>query len=340
MRHLRRWAVCCCIHFFDLQTGEVLWYYENHSPGWVLDLVFCDEKLKVFTGKSESTKKYGYSLNFEGELTEEDEKELKRVRTISQGSIREAFHTLKGLLTSPDKERVWKGLRQLEMCTHRFRKHIGLLIPYILPHLREEDGELFNLSKDVILYFAEIDPDAVEPAVKIILKRIEEGTDRGRVNDLRLLGMLGKIEMQWVEDQIPKVIEDLKNSSNWNVQRFAAEALGQIGSMNPELVKESIPLLAEKLSGFDQWVRDAALAALGNIGEKRPQLIRDTLPAIISCLKGSRSYIRKHAAHALGQIAEKNPAYVQSAIPILKRMSEEDSDEKVRLAAKRTLQKI
>lgn len=360
------------IYFFDSENGELKWSYENHSREPVLGLSIFDGRVEVWTGKSGATKKHDYSLDFEGGLTEEDVQKLKQVRAISKGKIEDSINLLIEFLRSPDKSQVRKGLKELRLLTRRFKNCERLLTPYVSSHLSDEDEEISQLSEDIILRFGERNPDAIEPAVQTILTRIEERSNRYRENDLRILGMLGRIKPQWVENQIPVIIDDLANSPSWNARRFAAFALGDIGSVDPEAVKESIPILARYLGSSDWWlpelrkaekeeisvpgitisislgegpdpeiwVRDATIAALGNIGGKSPEIVKDAIPMIISCLERPEPYTRKKAVVALGQIAKIGSNYVESAIPTLERMAREDPNTKVMLEAKRLLEKI
>jgi HEAT repeat protein len=359
------------IYFFDIENGKLKWSYKNHSREPVLGLSISNGRVEVLTGKSGATKKYDYSLTLEGRPSRQDFVKLLQVRTISRGKIEDSIRMLIGVLRSPNKDQVRKGLKELRVLTHRFKKYERLLTPYVSPHLIDKDEEISQLSEDIILKFGERDPEAIEPAVWTILKRIEEHPKKYRENDLRILGMLGRIKPQWVENQIPIIIADLKNSSSWNARRFAAFALGEIGSLNSELVKESIPTLAKYLGSSDWWlpkikeaekeeisvqgikisislggpdpevwVRDAAISALGNIGGKSPEMVKDTIPMIISCLGRPEPYTRKRAVVALSQIAKKGRIYVESTIPILKTMVREDHDKKVVLEAKRLLESI
>lgn len=360
------------VYFFDNENGELKWSYKNHSREPVLGLSISDGKVKVWTGKSGATKKYNYSLTPEGRLSKEDVVRVRQVESISKSKIEDSVKTLIGFLRSPDKDNVRKGLKELRVLTHRFRKFERLLTPYISSHLSDEDEEISQLSEDIILKFGQRDPDAIEPAVQTILKRIKERPNRYRENDLRILGMLGRIKPQWVKNQIPVIVSDLRNSSSWNSRRFAAYALGDIGSVDPELVEKSVPILARYLGSSDRWllklreaekeeisvegmtisislgggpspevwVRDAAIVALGNIGERNPEIVKGTIPSIISCLKRSELYTRKKAVVALGQIAKTGRSYLEPAISTLERMAKEDPDRKVKLEAKRLLESI
>lgn len=253
--------------------------------------------------------------------------------------------------------------------TSRFNKYAKLLTPHVSRHLLDEDEEIAQLSEDIIIKFGEKNPDAIEPAVQTVLKRIKDRPGY-RENDLRTIGKLGKIKPEYVENHISKIMSDIKSSPEWNVRRFAAYALGDIGSTNPEVVKEALPILAMYLSSSEWWlphlkeaekrknsvggitfsfsleedpevwVRDAAILALGNIGERNPEIVKSTIPKIISCLKRRQPYTHKRAVVTLGQIAKTDSSSIELALPTLEKMAREEHDEKVKIEAKRLLENI
>lgn len=359
------------IYFFDVEKSKLKWVYKNHSRDVVLKLSISNNKVEVWTGKSKASSRYDYSLNLKGELSVEDIEKVRKIKTISQGPIEDSLRTLIQLLSSSDKEQVRRGLKELYSVAFRFKKFEKLLVPYVIPYIMDKDEEISKLSEGIILKFGRRNPDAIKPAVETILKRIKVRPDRYRDRDLYVLGILGKIRPRWVANEIPIIINDLKQSKFWQVRRWAAIVVGMIGSADPNLVKDSIPILAKYLGDAKWWlselkelakkdmevaasfltaqmlgvkpeveVRNAAIGALGDIGEKNPEAVKDIIPMITSCLKCPEAYTRKKAIIALGQIAKKGDNYVRSAIPVLEKMAKKDPNEKVRLEAKRLLESI
>jgi hypothetical protein len=356
------------IHFFDINNCELKWSYKNHSREVVLGLSFLDDKIRVMTGKSVATRKYNFSLDFLGNLGEEDAMRLEQVRKISKGVIEDSISMLVSFLDSSDKNQVLRGLNELRASTSRFNKHSRVLAAHVANHILDEDKEISQISEDTILKFGEKDAGAVEPAVQTILKRIDTFPDEYQENDLRLLGMLGKIKPQWIRNRIPWIIGKLRNSAMWNERRFAAISIGMIGSTDPELVKEAVPIIEKYLGdgkwwvseivnktkldskvsidlnvaygmGVDPevWVRDAAIGSLGDIGEQDPEIVKDTIPEIIRCLSRSEQYTRKKAIYALNQISKKGRVYVEPVIPILQEIYKNDKDDKVKSEAQKLL---
>jgi len=335
------------IYFFDVDKAKLMWSYKNHSFKEVFGLYISDTKIQVWIDdrrrmydKSLTTRKHDYSLNFEGRPSEEDTEKVKQIKTISEGAIEESIDTLIRFLRSPEKDQVLKGLEELWFWRYRFQNYVKLLTPHVSSHLLDDDERISQLSEDIIIcFFGDKDPSAIEPAVPTILRKIEERPSTRREDDFRKLAILGRINPQWVKNQIPMIIDSLKNDKSWEVRRSAAWTLGWIGSADPELVKEFVSLLRAHAQ-VEPLVRNTVIRVLGNIGEKSPQTVKDAIPTIISCLSSRSRETRKSAVAALDKIAKKDPIYVGSAIPILEKMAREDPYKEVMSEAKRLLESI
>jgi hypothetical protein len=349
------------IYLFDVDKRELIWRYQNHSRKSALGLKIDDTGIQVFTGSSTATRKLDYSLDFKGELSDRDAETLNKVRTISEGNITDSINTITSFLKSSDKMEVKKGLEELRLPKSRFKNYSNELILCISVHVLDDDEEISQLAEDVILRFGEKNPDAIDPAVEIMLKRIDEYPRKIHENDLFTLGKIGKIKPQAVKTRIPKIINDLETSPHWNERRFAAYALGMIGSADQESVKESIPILAKYLEDSkwtkrvdsddaivdnmmqmepDVWVRDAAILALGEIGEKNAEIVKDVIPKIVACLRRRESYTRKRVVVTLGQIGKSDRSLIEPYFKHLEKIIKEDSDEKVRFEAKKVYESL
>ncbi|RLF07067.1 MAG: hypothetical protein DRJ69_07465, partial [Thermoprotei archaeon] len=359
------------VYFFDIETRELKWSYKNPRKEAIIDVSISDDKIHVWIGKSEVSKRIGYSLDFEGQLTGEYIESLEKLKTISTGPIEKSIETLISLLESNDNEQVLDGLKELKANIRRLAKYAEQLTSHISRHLDSEDKKIAELSRDVMVRLGKLAPDAIEPYVEAIIKSAENMASKYSVEPLFTLGELGEINPKWVKDKIPMIIESLKGHKFWNMRRFAAIAIGQIGSKDPNLVKDAIPILAKYLGSSDwwlpqlielaekdkdveidlattqgmgvnleSWIRDAALYALGEIGGCRPELIKDVIPSIISCLRRPEGYTRKSAIKALGKIAEKERSYVKPAIHILKKIADKDPDEGARRESAKLVRKL
>ena len=87
------------------------------------------------------------------------------------------------------------------------------------------------------------------------------------------------------------LIRSLRSVPTINLQRRAAEVLGEIGS------KKAVKALREALKDKNRWVRESAAEALGKIGDLR------AVEALEKALKDSWPHTRVNAAEALNKLA-------------------------------------
>jgi MinD-like ATPase involved in chromosome partitioning or flagellar assembly len=93
--------------------------------------------------------------------------------------------------------------------------------------------------------------------------------------------------------RLQRVFESLTSSASRD-RAYAAEVLGEIGPVTPEVV----PALITALSDADAEVRSKAASALREIGPVTPEVV----PALITALSDADAEVRSKAASALGNI--------------------------------------
>jgi HEAT repeat protein len=152
-----------------------------------------------------------------------------------------------------------------------------------------------------------------------------------------MLGELGSVNPAWVKDEQPFIMEKLVESKVWNERRYAALAMGSIGSSEPSFAKDAIPIMigyvahpkevARELGNLAKadpkvsidlgvaasmgadpavWLQDACIDAFGIIGEKSPESVDGAIALLESIAKEDNSpYTRTKAAHALDLIRRK-----------------------------------
>lgn len=106
----------------------------------------------------------------------------------------------------------------------------------------------------------------------------------------------------------PETLVNVFESSNPDARRIAAQALGEIGSI------DSVADILSLLNDPDELVRSAAAAALGQIGSAA------AVPALLELLQEDSSKVRQDAAIALGRLtsSQANPdvvAALAAALP-------------------------
>lgn len=156
--------------------------------------------------------------------------------------------------------------------------------------------------------------DIGKPAVKPLLKSLEDGKWKIRWYASEILGEIGDEEavqeliatmgdensgvrsksmlalVEIGEYSVDPLIKALSNE-NWQIRRQAADALGVIGT------KKAVNPLIETLRDENLWVKKSAAESLGNIGDKRA-----TKP-LKNILKEDNSEVREAVSDALGKLS-------------------------------------
>lgn len=365
------------IYFFDVESGALKWRFRNPSAKVAAGLSFSqNNEIFVYTARLGTGQSHDYSLTLEGRLSEESAREFEKLKQVREGAVEESLDALTKFLNSSDSSKILKGLHAAQSLIYRKDRKYNRqeIIPYLLPHVESGDIEISKFSVKLLLQIGKNSPKSIENVVPRIIKKCKEWSNIRFEGEYAImtLGEIGILNSNWAMDAMPLIINRLENSLVWNERRFAASAVGQIGRVNLELVKNAIPILARYLGKSDWWlpqfeetpketidvhgikisistggspnpevwVRDAALGALGDIGENDPEAVKDTIPMIVSCLQRPEPYTRKKAIVALSQIAKKGRTYVELVFPTLEEIAQKDSDQKVRLEAKRVLESI
>ncbi|MHA1792021.1 MAG: HEAT repeat domain-containing protein [Promethearchaeota archaeon] len=112
-------------------------------------------------------------------------------------------------------------------------------------------------------------------------------------------------ELQEIQDKktakiLEPFLEEIRESSDWEIKNKAIVILGTLGS------KHSVNVLSQYLQDDNVMVRESAAYALGQIGDKR------SVPGLISALSDSEYTVRENAANALSRIGD--PRAIDSLI--------------------------
>lgn len=123
-------------------------------------------------------------------------------------------------------------------------------------------------------------------------------------------------------EDIPKYIEQLKQSSKAKDRAFAAEQIGKRGQIQVNDVKDALdPLLTTLKKDIDPTVRRAAAAALGNIAAEPDKAV----PALADALKDRSPEVHLAALTALGQFG----ADAKKALPAMRQYAKKKNDKKI-----------
>jgi HEAT repeat protein len=200
---------------------------------------------------------------------------------------------------------------------------------------------------------------------KVITREIAKLTEELKAEDatirlkaaLTVTGLAQQLKEKDYKAKLRSTVEPLiflLKDSDSQIRAVASAALGEIGdnSAVEPLIKALLdveaevrfnsvynlgdlkdkravePIISLLKVESDAYIRTAAAEALGKIKDKR------AVEPLISALKDEDGAVRAAAAEALGKLGS------QKAIASLKRLAKEDSREEVRLAAKKSLDKL
>jgi len=213
--------------------------------------------------------------------------------------------------------------------------NIGSVNPYIVadhvPRLIEllDDDIASDNAAYALACIAGENPDLVKDGIpKLINVLLVSENPITQVGVARVLGKIGSKEPELITKAVPKMISLLKTGisdgshvtilgeESKEIKRgFVAQALGEIGLGNPELVKDAVPFLIKLLKSPIDYVRALAAEALGNIGGVNPEFVSEAVPNLKKLIEDSKIMVKGKAVEALGDIGSKNPKLIADLIP-------------------------
>ena len=142
------------------------------------------------------------------------------------------------------------------------------------------------------------------------------------------LGKLTKEKNKW-KDSIPYVSSLLKHESV-KIQAKALWLLAEMGLEYPELVKESIPVIASFCDSQESILRERALNALGRIGRGDYQLIEPYWEDLFRFAVDKEPNVRLSFIWASENIATNTPDIYAEHMHVFEKLLH-DQDDKVRM---------
>lgn len=109
--------------------------------------------------------------------------------------------------------------------------------------LNSKQTQISNAAESLLLTIAKKDYGNVSDIMKGYVKKIQREQDVHA--ESHLIGEIASIDIELVKPLLPKLIKNLKDQPEWNARRVSAFNIGVIGSKNPELVKDAIPIMIE-----------------------------------------------------------------------------------------------
>lgn len=193
-------------------------------------------------------------------------------------------------------------------------------LPRLVKELGEEDWRIRNAAAAAL---GEMGATGVK-TIPYLVKMLTDSDKRIRET---AIASLGKIHPKWRETKgtrkaIPHFLNAL-GDSKWIVRVSAVEALGEIGPP----AADTAPYLMKALKDSILDVQNAAKAALDKVDPEEKHRDQEA--------EAAKKYVSSEAEELLGDIDPGSPEAIQHLVKTLA-----DSDRKVRMTAKETLEKM
>ena len=144
------------------------------------------------------------------------------------------------------------------------------------------------------------------------------------------LGVLTKEKDRW-EESIPYVSSLLTHDSV-KMQAKALWLLGEMGLIYPQYVQDTVPSIASFLDKPEQLLRERAVNALGRIGRGDFRVIEAYWNQMFRFASDEEAKVRLSFIWASENIATNTPDIYEDHIPVFEKLLH-DTDDKVRMEA-------
>ena len=143
------------------------------------------------------------------------------------------------------------------------------------------------------------------------------------------IGQLASIDIELVRSLIPALKEAIRNHEEWNSRRFAAFNLGVIGEKHPEIVEDIVPILISYIKSPFQ---------ISKLESEKIEI--EGLTLTISCSDGidSNQWLKDAYIDTLGMFAKGNRKLILPYRSLFETLSEKDKSDYTRKKAQTVLE--
>ena len=169
-----------------------------------------------------------------------------------------------------------------------------------------------------------MDARAIDPLVPSLISWFKNKPESHHVTAfLSALGDLGRANPVWIKNEL-EFIKGKLYSRDWNERRYAAIAVGSIGSVEPSFVSDIIPILIEYASDPERVRKE-----LENLNRENSKSNNFTVSPFVdvkvtmstSMETFGPTWIQDACIDAIGMIGKQSPESVNDAIPLLEKLS-------------------
>jgi len=317
------------IYCYDISQKKQIWKYENQGRRQVMDIKLINNKIEVYCGRSSAEKELAYHLDMNGKLDELEAKRQDKIESIkTKTNTDEKIKYFLSLLNTNNTQSIVQVFHEIQPLITKTKKMHSKILDEVLSVLDPSNEEIFHQGW---AKKPEIFDEFADTVLKILKMPSMKMSSR-----IFYYQHIALFNPKSLESEIPYLLNIVKYGEDWNDRRFAISVAGILGSKNPDLVKEFVPILINYIKSDDEieklkqmtkdndsipelgikislegdideasWVRDASIDAIAEIGSTNPELIHDCIPILKELSKRSKvEYTRKKAKQALEKIDE------------------------------------
>jgi hypothetical protein len=272
-----------------------------------------------------ATKEKEYALKLDGTLSQEYEKEKEKLKKIKKLVPKERVEPILEMIKSNKRREVIGGLFELKslVTTKGSLPYYASIADTLRTHLQDDD--LVYTVWGVMRKMLKMEPEILDPLVPGVISWFKNKSESHHVTAfLSILGELGGANPAWIKNEEAFVKQKLR-SKDWNERRFAAFAVGSIGSAEPSFVKDVIPLLIEYASDPEKVRNELDELARKDSAAKLHLTVPPLIDVTISTSMDTEgtTWLRDACIDALGMIGKRSPESVNAAIPLLEKLSKD-----------------
>ncbi|MDP6157139.1 MAG: HEAT repeat domain-containing protein [Candidatus Thermoplasmatota archaeon] len=218
----------------------------------------------------------------------------------------------------------------------------SLVIPKIIPVLSENDKNVVNVGKDILLSFSKEtkgiipalvkslntekqedrervtefivelgnkDPDQVMP---ILTRALSDSRRFVRIQAFSAVGSLLPKHTKYIPSIIPVLIKNLVKESDNEIKQSISDTLTIMSFLNINIFQKIMPYIIKALSDDYYHVRWRMCQIIKNVGIFKPQFVVDSIPHLITGLNDPYTHVQAKAKEALDALKVDKLEYIQA----------------------------
>ena len=174
------------------------------------------------------------------------------------------------------------------------------------------------------------DKDRWKESIPYVSSLLTHDSVKIQAKALWLLGEMGLINPQSVQDVVPTIVS-LLDSSEPLLRERAVNALGRIGRGSYPVIEPYWTDLFRFAADEESKVRLAFIWASENIATNTPDIYEDHMPVFERLLHDADDKVRMEAPEIFRVLGKRRPEFVRPYVEQLREISETDSNRVVRI---------